>query len=123
MLIFFFEPNYGEISFDGEDKEEKLKAFFEQWCDALGTMMGPELRDDDKKPEVRIVVETESITARFEHLNEKNKKALFKNKNMKVNYEEENKSLKENHHSKQIISLTQQPLDIEITEEIDVFLH
>lgn len=62
----FYDPNFGEITFTGSNKETELKHFFEQWANGMNKLFAAD--SDNTNPNIDITVEMESIKDRLEYV-------------------------------------------------------
>ncbi|MDR3503418.1 MAG: YopT-type cysteine protease domain-containing protein [Legionella sp.] len=73
----FYDPNYGELTFKGKNKEHDLQQFFLTWSKNLFMAMTPSHRQINPTPNIQITLETHSKTSRINLLDEKKKEALI----------------------------------------------
>lgn len=80
----FYDPNYGELTFTGEHKEQDLQDFFAKWSKNLFAAMTPSEKQINPTPTIQITLETHSKASRINLLDEKKKESLI-NPNVKQN--------------------------------------
>ncbi len=72
----FYDPNRGELTFKGENKEQNLQAFFSKWTATMAEAMTPASQDVASSPAIQITLETYTTSSRINLLSEKKKEQL-----------------------------------------------
>ncbi|MDR3503417.1 MAG: YopT-type cysteine protease domain-containing protein [Legionella sp.] len=72
----FYDPNIGEVTFKGENKEQKLKDFFVKWTETLPIALTPLYQNVATSPTIQITLETHTTSSRIGLLDEKKKEQL-----------------------------------------------
>jgi hypothetical protein len=76
----FYDPNIGEVTFKGENKEQKLKDFFVKWAETLPIALTPLHQNVATSPTIQITLETHTTSSRIDLLDEKKKSQLHTSK-------------------------------------------